>query len=204
MSNNTFKESKIKEMIAQIKSAPVIFRMKDGTDCLAFFNNEDSIQATKLYILFPNTSYPKYIEGNDIYKTSNCIIHSTTREYTLELFNKLCKNYKKESKDYIKSLIDKLPSTLINNEDLEISSPYIEKPVPCKSYNKKHACGLVLYKGVLRYVVLKDVIDNHAEEIIVNNEIEYDVTLEGVYWAASITSKEFTDLKKSLILLKNV
>ena len=71
MSNYTFKRSNITEMCKQIESAPVIFRLNNGTECLAFYNNEDFIKATKLYIMFPDTSFPKYIEGNDLVKNNN-------------------------------------------------------------------------------------------------------------------------------------
>ena len=75
-------------MCKQIASAPVIFKLNDGTECLAFYNHEDSIKATKLYILFPNTNIPKYIEGNDLYNLKDSIIHGITKTQGVMLYAK--------------------------------------------------------------------------------------------------------------------
>ena len=88
MNNSPFKKSSLTEMCKQIVSAPVIFMMKDGTECLAFYNHEDSIQTTKLYILFSNTSTPTYIEGNDLFHLKDSIIHGITKTQGVLLYSK--------------------------------------------------------------------------------------------------------------------
>ena len=40
--------------------------------------------------------------------------------------------------------------------------------------------------------------DKEAEEVIVDGILEYNVTFDSVYWAAGISSKEFTDFKVKL------
>lgn len=44
-------------------------------------------------------------------------------------------------------------------------------------------------------VIMKDLKDKTASEVISNGVLEYNVTFETVYWAAGISSKKFTDLK---------
>ena len=76
--DSPFKKSSISEMCKQISSAPVVFKKVNGDECLAFYNNEDVTQATKLYILFPGSSFPKYIEGNDLFNMKDCILHNVS------------------------------------------------------------------------------------------------------------------------------
>lgn len=192
MNNSPFKKSSLTEMCKQIVSAPVIFTMKDGTECLAFYNHEDSIQATKLYILFPNTSTPKYIEGNDLFNLKDSIIHGITKTQGLLLYSKSGQNTHKEStRRFIESLINKAP---LDYTKPEPSRAWVNLHVV---YNKKHACGLVKILGADSpiMVIMKDLKDKTASEVISNGVLEYNVTFDTVYWAAGISSKEFTDLK---------
>lgn len=186
-------------MCKQIASAPVIFKLNDGTECLAFYNHEDFIKATKLYILFPNTNIPKYIEGNDLYNLKDSIIHGITKTQGVMLYAKLGMNsHKKSTRQLIEKLINKAP---IYYTKLE---PYKEVLNLHTVYNKKHACGYVKVAGVEfpTMAVMKDLKDKTASEVIINKILEYNVTFDIVYWAAGISSKEFTNLKVKLKALK--
>ena len=196
MNNSPFKKSSLTEMCKQIVSAPVIFTMKDGTECLAFYNHEDSIQATKLYILFPNTSTPKYIEGNDLFNLKDSIIHGITKTKGIALYTKSGMNTHKDS---TRMLIEKL----INKAPMDYTKPESYKEVQSDLhvvYNKKHACGWVkLTKVALpTMAIMKDLKDKEASEVIVDGILGYNVTLDSVYWAVGISSKEFTDFKAKL------
>lgn len=184
-------------MCKQIVSAPVIFKMKNGTECLAFYNHEDSIQATKLYILFPDTRIPKYIEGNDLYNLKDSIIHNITKTQGLLLYSKLgMNNHKDSTKQLIEKLINKAPIDYIKSE------PYkkIQLNTSHTIYNKKHACGWVLVHNAksATMAIMKDLKDKTASEIISNGVLAYNITFDCVYWAASISSKEFTEFKVKL------
>ena len=196
MNNSPFKKSSLSEMCKQIASAPVIFKMKDGTECLAFYNHEDSLQATKLYILFPDTSIPKYIEGNDLYNLRESIIHGITKTKGVALYTKSGMNTHKDS---TRMLIEKL----INKAPMDYTKPESYKEVQSDLhvvYNKKHACGWVkLTKAALpTMAIMKDLKDKEASEVIVDGILGYNVTLDSVYWAVGISSKEFTDFKAKL------
>lgn len=191
MINNTFKKSSITEMCKQIKSAPVIFRLKDGTDCLSFYNNENCIEASKLYILFPDTSCPKYIEGNDLYNLRECIIHSVNKQKAIALYNKINKSHKRSTVDFINSLIDKT----INVDTFIPEKVNVLKHM---EYNKKHACAWVNYNNKDIIVFAKDLKDKQALEVIIDSVIKYNITFDCVYWAAGISAKEFTNLKVSI------
>ena len=195
MNNSPFKKSSLSEMCKQIASAPVVFKMKDGTECLAFYNHEDSLQATKLYILFPDTSIPKYIEGNDLYNLRESIIHGITKTKGIALYTKSGMNTHKDS---TRMLIEKL----INKAPIDYTKPEPHKEVLNLHtvYNKKHACGYVKVAGAEfpTMAVMKDLKDKTASEIIINEILEYNVTFDIVYWAVGISSKEFTDLKVKL------
>lgn len=194
-----FKKSTLNEMCKQIKSAPVIFKLTNGTECLAFYNHEDSIQATKLYILFPDNSMPKYIEGNDLYNLRESIIHGVTKTQCVLLYAKSGMNTHKEStRNFIESLINKAPVDLVytkpeSKEMFDNSNLHI-------NYNKKHACGYVKIAGAEfpTMALMKDLKNNTASEVIIDCKLEYNVEFDVVYWAASISSKEFTDFKVKL------
>lgn len=192
MSNYTFKRSNITEMCKQIVSAPVIFRLNNGTECLAFYNNEDFIKATKLYIMFPDTSFPKYIEGNDLYNLRESILHNVTKETAEALYCKINKSHKDSTINLIQSLINKAPAT-------EFVEPLLQEIPPLHTvYNKKHACAWVKYEDQDVVAFVKDLKDKQALEIVLGTEILYNVTFECVYWAAGISAREFTDLKVKL------
>lgn len=196
MNNSPFKKSSLSEMCKQIISAPVIFKMKDNTECLAFYNHEDSLQATKLYILFPDTSIPKYIEGNDLYNLRESIIHGITKTKGMELYTKSGMNTHKEStRMLIEKLINKAP---IDYTKLE-SSKEAQSDFHVV-YNKKHACGWVKLAKTTSptMAIMKDLKDKEASEVIINGTLDYNVTFDTVYWAAGISSKEFTDFKVKL------
>ena len=182
-------------MCKQIASAPVIFKLNDGTECLAFYNHEDSIKATKLYILFPNTNIPKYIEGNDLYNLKDSIIQGITKTQSVILYAKSGMNSHKEStRQLIEKLINKAPI------DYTKPKPYKEALNLHTIYNKKHACGYVKIASAEfpTMAVMKDLKDKTASEAIINGVLEYNVTFDIIYWAASISSKEFTALKVKL------
>lgn len=176
-------------MCKQVVSAPVIFKLKDGTDCLAFYNNEDSIKATKLYILFPDTSIPKYIEGNDLYNLKNSIIHGITAEQGMALYSKSGRG---NHKDSTIALIEKL---ILKASRISTEIEHAPKQSPHTIYNKKHACAWVVYKGASITCFVKDLKDKEASEVIVDEKIKYNVVFDSVYWAAGISSKDFTALK---------
>lgn len=196
MNNTPFKRSSISEMCKQIVSAPVVFKKKDGTECLAFYNNEDSIKATKLYIMFPDSNMPKYIEGNDLYNLRENIIYSISDRKAISLYNKVCQSHKAETVTLIRKLIDKAPK-----EQALIVQP-VEKSLHEK-YNKKHACILAVYKGKPCNCYVKDLTDFKASELIIDNHIEYNVEFDCVLWAAGISSKDFTALKVKLREIDN-
>lgn len=191
MVNSTFKLSTLTEMCDQIKSAPVIFKLKDGTSCLAFYNHEDCIKASKLYIIFPNTSHPKYIEGNDLYNLRKSIIHNVSKNDAILLYNKVNKHHKEGTINFINSLIDKT---------ININDSVPEKIVTSNkiNYNKKHACAWVKYDGKDTIVFVKDLKNNQALEVIINNTIKYNVVFDCIYWVAGISAKDFTNLKISI------
>ena len=195
MFNSPFKKSNLNEMCKQIASAPVIFKLNDGTECLAFYNHEDSIKATKLYILFPDTNIPKYIEGNDLYNLKDSIIQGITKTQSVMLYAKSGMNSHKEStRQLIEKLINKAPI------DYTKPKPYKKALNLHTIYNKKHACGYVKIASAEfpTMAVMKDLKDKTALEAIINGVLEYNVTFDIVYWAASISSKEFTALKVKL------
>lgn len=204
--NSPFKKSSISEMCKQISSAPVIFKKNSGEECLAFYNNEDITQATKLYILFPGTSFPKYIEGNDLFTLKDCIFYEVTAEKATQLYNQSNKTHKMETQQFIYGLIAKshfkevtIPSKInIQSEHSIISEEYISNLHVV--YNKKHACGWVKVANVAfpTMAIMKDLNDKTASEVIIGNTLKYNVTFDSVYWAASISSKEFTDYKVKL------
>ena len=200
--NSPFKRSSISEMCKQISSAPVIFKKVNGDECLAFYNNKDITQATKLYILFPGSSFPKYIEGNDLFNMKDCVLHNVTAEKALLLYSQSNKTHKVETQEFIGKLIMKspyrevtIPSKINMQQEYSASSEEVFKPLPHISYNKKHACAWVVFEHSPQYCYVKDLTDKTASELIIGHRIEYDVTFDSVFWAASISSKEFTALK---------
>lgn len=196
MNFGRFKKSSLTEMCKQVVSAPVIFTLTDGTECLAFYNHIDPLEATKLYILFPDNSIPKYIEGNDIYNLRASIKHYVSYEDALALYQKVSKVHKQETINFFTSLINR-----IGKEQLAGTQPKAPEAVNNDIYNKKHACGLIKHNGEIKYCIMKDLANKHVSELIVDAVIDYDVTLDDVLWAASISSKEFTALK---IKLRNI
>ena len=186
MNESAFKKTTINEMCKQVVSAPVIFRKKDGTEGLAFYNNEDSIQATKLYILFPGNIMPKYIEGNDLYVMRECIIHGIYRNKALELYGKVNGSHKRETAEFFATLIDKAPAPMK-------VSPSVH--APANRGTIRHACGCVTYKGTTVITVMKDLDSNNVAEIWLNHEIQYNVLLDKVHWAVKIPAKDFTQFK---------
>lgn len=187
-----FKKSTLTEMCKQIKSAPVVFKMKDSTECLAFYNHEDIIQASKLYIIFPNSSMPKYIENNDLYNLRESILHNITKEKALSLYSHI-KSHKEDTKSTIMTLIDKAPIGGLKEVKEILTSCHVHT-----IYNKKHACGWVYYKGKSTLAFMKDLKDKSALELIIDGKIMYNATVDYVIWAAGISAKEFTDLKQKM------
>lgn len=180
-----FKKSSLNEMCNQVKSAPVVFTKTDGTECLAFYNDQDSVEATKLYIMFPDCAYPKYIEYNDLYNLRNCIKHDIDQEKAATLYAKVSRHHKEDTVKFFMSLIGKAPEPKEHPK-------YATKQ---EFYSKKHACGLVGYNGSIFYAIMKDLKDKEVAEFITKNTLEYNVTLDNVFWAATISSKEYTALK---------
>lgn len=200
--DSPFKKSSISEMCKQISSAPVVFKKVNGDECLAFYNNEDITQATKLYILFPGSSFPKYIEGNDLFNMKDCILHNVSTEKAALLYSQSNKAHKVETQEFIGKLILKstyrevtTPSKINIQQEYPASPEEVFKSLPHTTYNKKHACAWVVFEHSLQHCYVKDLTDKTASELIIGNRIEYDVTFDSVLWAAGISSKEFTALK---------
>lgn len=189
MSDSPFKRTTLAEMCKQVVSAPVIFMKQDGTECLAFFNNEDSTKATKLYILFSGTT-PKYIEGNDIYSMREHIYQNIGKAKAINLYDKINWTHKISTLAFFRSLIDKAPV------------PDVEKQ-ECKTFNRKHACGYVTYKGASFITVMKDLMGNNASEMYVDHSFIYNVTLDAVHWAVGISAKDFTSFKVKMLKMSN-
>lgn len=186
MSESAFKKTSINEMCKQVVSAPVVFKKKDGTEGLAFYNNEDSIKATKLYILFPGNTMPKYIEGNDLYAMRECIIHGVYRNKAIELYGKVNSSHKRETAEFFAVLIDKAPAPKEASPSVHISA------------NRgviRHACGYVTYKHVSLFTVMKDLDGNKAAEVWIGHDMDYDVIFDKVHWATKISAKDFTQFK---------